>query len=217
MMDAPLSLMSLEDELSCSICLSPFNCPVTIPCGHNFCQDCLLSTWDKDTFSCPQCRTQFATRPELKKNTVLSSVVETFMLRSGRSEEPDLYGDGSELCAEGTELSTASEDKQAAVRCDTCMEAAADQTCLTCMASFCTEHLRPHRENPNFRLHQLSEPLADLSERICPQHHKLMELYCVQHGSIICSFCVQQAHQGCSFSTLDQQRHVKEVMLRTYM
>ncbi|XP_076001544.1 E3 ubiquitin/ISG15 ligase TRIM25-like isoform X2 [Genypterus blacodes] len=216
MMDAPFSLMSLEDELSCSICLSPFYFPVTIPCGHNFCQDCLLSTWDKDTYSCPQCRTQFATRPELKKNTVLSAVVDTFRMRSSKSEGPDLCAEVTDLSAEGTglssELSTAPKDKQ--VRCDTCMEAAADQTCLTCMASFCTEHLRPHRENPNFRLHQLSEPLGDLSERICPQHHKLMELFCVQHDRIICSFCLQQVHQGCSFSTLDQQRHTKESDLR---
>uniref|UniRef100_A0A3P9DTB6 RING-type domain-containing protein n=1 Tax=Maylandia zebra TaxID=106582 RepID=A0A3P9DTB6_9CICH len=62
--------MSLEDELTCSICLSTFDCPVTIPCGHNFCQDCLLASWE-DSYSCPQCRTVFDTKPELKKNTGL--------------------------------------------------------------------------------------------------------------------------------------------------
>uniref|UniRef100_A0A3Q1EL16 RING-type domain-containing protein n=1 Tax=Acanthochromis polyacanthus TaxID=80966 RepID=A0A3Q1EL16_9TELE len=84
--DPPFSLLSLEDELTCSICLSPFDCPVTIPCGHNFCQDCLLTTWT-DSYSCPQCRTLFATRPELKKNTVLSTVVETFRSRAGGPKE----------------------------------------------------------------------------------------------------------------------------------
>uniref|UniRef100_A0A3B3U617 RING-type domain-containing protein n=1 Tax=Poecilia latipinna TaxID=48699 RepID=A0A3B3U617_9TELE len=73
--DSGFSLMSLEDELTCSICLSTFDCPVTIPCGHNFCQNCLLSTWT-ESYSCPQCRTLFETRPELKKNTVLSTVQE---------------------------------------------------------------------------------------------------------------------------------------------
>uniref|UniRef100_A0A3Q1EZ06 RING-type domain-containing protein n=1 Tax=Acanthochromis polyacanthus TaxID=80966 RepID=A0A3Q1EZ06_9TELE len=174
-MDPPFSLLSLEDELTCSICLSPFDCPVTIPCGHNFCQDCLLTTWT-DSYSCPQCRTLFATRPELKKNTVLSTVVETFRSRAGGPKE---------------ELSGAEEEKKKEMKvcCDTCMEAEAAQTCLTCMASFCEEHLRPHRENPTFRVHQLSEPVGDLSERICPDHHKLMELFCSQHGRPICSLC----------------------------
>ncbi|XP_008278020.1 E3 ubiquitin/ISG15 ligase TRIM25-like isoform X2 [Stegastes partitus] len=198
MEEAPFSLLSLEEELTCSICLSPFYTPVTIPCGHNFCQDCLLATW-KDSYSCPQCRTVFATKPELKKNTVLSSVVETFRSRTGDpTKEPSV-----------------AEPKEPKIRCDTCMEAEAAQTCLTCMASFCEEHLRPHRENPTFRVHQLSEPVGDLSERICPDHHKLMELFCSQHGRPICSLCLQQAHRGCSFSSPEEQRSLLESDLRS--
>uniref|UniRef100_A0A665UQR3 Tripartite motif containing 25 n=1 Tax=Echeneis naucrates TaxID=173247 RepID=A0A665UQR3_ECHNA len=168
LLQSDFSLLGLEEELTCSICLSTFQCPVTIPCGHNFCQDCLLATW-RDTYSCPQCRTHFPTKPELKKNTVLSTVVETFNLRSSKSE-----------------MSRMKEEKKV-IRCDTCMEAEAAQTCLTCMASFCEEHLRPHRENPNFAVHQLSDLVSDLSERICPDHHKLMELFCSEHGRPICS------------------------------
>uniref|UniRef100_A0A3Q3WAI3 RING-type domain-containing protein n=1 Tax=Mola mola TaxID=94237 RepID=A0A3Q3WAI3_MOLML len=181
MAEVDFSLLSLEEELTCSICLSPFDCPVTIPCGHNFCQDCLLQSWT-DSYSCPQCRTVFDTKPELKKNTVLSSVVGTFKLRSSK-DELDL----------STEEGPAT--KQDVIRCDTCMEAAAAQTCLTCMASFCEEHLRPHRENPNFRVHQLSEPVGDLLDRICSDHHKLMEFFCSEHGRLICSFCLQQVHK----------------------
>ncbi|KAM9362899.1 E3 ubiquitin/ISG15 ligase TRIM25-like [Symphorus nematophorus] len=200
--ESQFSLMSLEDELTCSICLSPFDCPVTIPCGHNFCQDCLLATW-KDTFySCPQCRTLFATKPELKKNTVLSTVVQTFNLRSNKSE--------TSLTIQESKV----EKKKDVIRCDTCMEAEASQTCLTCMASFCEDHLRPHRENPIFRLHQLSEPVGDLLERICPDHHKLMEFFCSQHGRTICSICLQQVHKGCSFMSPEEQRNLKESDLR---
>ncbi|XP_018534042.1 E3 ubiquitin/ISG15 ligase TRIM25 isoform X3 [Lates calcarifer] len=195
--EGQFSIMSLEDELTCSICLSTFECPVTIPCGHNFCQDCLLATW-KETYSCPQCRTHFPTKPELKKNTVLSTVVETFNLRSSKSEEKE------EKKAKEKDV----------IRCDTCMEAEASQTCLTCMASFCEEHLRPHRENPNFALHQLSEPVGDLSDRICSDHSKLMEFFCSQHGRPICSLCLQQVHKGCSFTTPEEQRNLKESEFR---
>ncbi|XP_051242249.1 E3 ubiquitin/ISG15 ligase TRIM25 isoform X6 [Dicentrarchus labrax] len=197
--ESQFSLMSLEDELTCSICLSTFNCPVTIPCGHNFCQDCLLETW-KDSYSCPQCRTLFATKPELKKNTVLSTVVETFNSRASK-----------ETTVEGLESKAQKKD---VIRCDTCMEAEASRTCLTCMASFCEEHLRPHRENPIFRPHQLTEPVGDLMARICQDHHKLMEFFCSQHGRPICSFCLQQAHKGCSFMTPEEQRNLKEFDLR---
>ncbi|XP_047221435.1 E3 ubiquitin/ISG15 ligase TRIM25-like [Girardinichthys multiradiatus] len=196
--ETEFSLMSLEDELTCSICLSTFDCPVTIPCGHNFCQDCLLSSWT-DSYSCPQCRTLFETRPELKKNTVLSTVVETFRVRSSKSEGG---------------LFEEEEKTKNVVRCDTCMEADAAQTCLTCMASFCEEHLRPHRENPIFRPHQLTDPVGDLSEHICTDHHKLMEHFCTDHGRLICSVCLQQVHKGCSFMSPEEQRHLKESEFR---
>ncbi|XP_068445364.1 E3 ubiquitin/ISG15 ligase TRIM25 isoform X2 [Clinocottus analis] len=200
MVASQFSLISLEDELTCSICLSTFDCPVTIPCGHNFCQDCLLATW-KDSYSCPQCRTHFATKPELKKNTVLSSVVRTFNLRTSKSE--------ATLIVEESKA-----EKEDVIRCDTCMRAEASQTCLTCMVSFCEEHLRPHRENPIYRLHQLSQPLGDLSERICPDHHKLMEHFCSQHSRPICSLCLQQVHKGCSFISPEEQRNLIESDLR---
>ncbi|CAN9510786.1 unnamed protein product [Ophioblennius macclurei] len=195
--DPDVSLLSLEEELSCSVCLSPFDCPVTIPCGHNFCQDCLLSTW-KDAYCCPQCRTVFATRPELKKNTVLTAVVEAFWARSGRSPQE----------------AAPPPKKAEVIRCDTCMEAEAVHTCLTCMASFCLEHVKPHRDNPVFRLHQLGDPVRDLMERICPDHNKLMELFCSQHHRLICSLCLQQEHKGCSFTSQEEQRRLKESSLR---
>ncbi|XP_010732421.3 E3 ubiquitin/ISG15 ligase TRIM25 isoform X2 [Larimichthys crocea] len=198
--ESPFSLISLEDELSCSICLSPFNCPVTIPCGHNFCQDCLLATW-KDCYSCPQCRTVFATKPELKKNTVLSTVVETLNSRLTKS--------GASVIPEKSKAK-----KKDVIRCDACMEAEASQTCHTCMASFCEEHLRPHQENPVFRVHQLTAPVSNLLERICTDHHKLMEFYCSQHARSICSICLQQVHKGCSFISSEDQRNLKESDLR---
>ncbi|CAI5679091.1 unnamed protein product [Oreochromis niloticus] len=254
--ESQFSIMSLEDELTCSICLSTFDCPVTIPCGHNFCQDCLLASWE-DSYSCPQCRTVFDTKPELKKNTVLIAVVETFKLRSSKSEdnlneeeseeergeeseeergeeseeergeesEEASEGESEEESEEGSEEVSEEEseeereeeseaEKDDVIRCDTCMEAEASKTCLTCMASYCEEHLRPHRENPVFHLHELSEPVGDLSERICSDHHKLMEFFCSQHDRLICSFCLQHIHKGCSFLTPEEQRNLKESDLR---
>uniref|UniRef100_A0A3B4FA89 RING-type domain-containing protein n=1 Tax=Pundamilia nyererei TaxID=303518 RepID=A0A3B4FA89_9CICH len=32
-------------QVHCSICLDVFTNPVSIPCGHNFCQSCILGYW----------------------------------------------------------------------------------------------------------------------------------------------------------------------------
>ncbi|KYO29587.1 hypothetical protein Y1Q_0022940 [Alligator mississippiensis] len=49
---------NLQDELSCYICLEFFKDPVSIHCGHNFCQACITKCWEESgvNFSCPQCR-----------------------------------------------------------------------------------------------------------------------------------------------------------------
>ncbi|KAG9350442.1 hypothetical protein JZ751_026804 [Albula glossodonta] len=199
------SLLSLEEELTCSICLSPFDSPVTTPCGHNFCQGCLDLTWRESEqvvlgYNCPQCRTHFYTKPALKKNTVLDAVVDKFRLKT----KTDSFCD----------VTVKTEPELPAILCDNCMEAKAFKTCLTCMASYCVEHVKPHQENPVFAAHQLHEPLADLRERICSDHYKMMEFFCVQHCRPICSFCLQQTHKGCSFCTPDERRGQQESDLR---
>lgn len=195
-------LLDLGEDLTCSICLSTFECPVTIPCGHNFCNDCLLVSWrDCCSFSCPQCRASFTTRPELKKNTVLSTIVESFNAKLVIKSEVKMPRESTKV------------EKENVIHCDTCMEEEASKTCLTCMASFCVEHLKPHQMNPVFSLHQLTDPVSNLLDWVCQNHHKLMEFFCSQHGQTICSLCLQQNHKGCSFISVEEQRNLKKVSL----
>ncbi|XP_051996470.1 E3 ubiquitin/ISG15 ligase TRIM25 isoform X2 [Xyrauchen texanus] len=190
-----MSLLSLEDDLTCSICLCLFNNPVSLLCGHSFCASCLEASWNDTTssLSCPNCRMHFNSRPDLKKNTVLSAVVDAYRFKAGISEP---VSDPIEVKNKDEEI----------IKCDNCMEAKAVKTCLTCMASYCEDHVRPHRENAVFRAHQLSEPLPDLMDRLCPDHGKLMDLYCSQHQCCICSSCLQNVHKGCKFTNADDQR-----------
>ncbi|XP_028674672.1 E3 ubiquitin/ISG15 ligase TRIM25 isoform X3 [Erpetoichthys calabaricus] len=192
-----MSLMSLSDELTCSICLSIFDNPVTTPCGHNFCLSCLEMTWVTTQlvalgFDCPQCRQHYQTKPDLKKNTVLCSVVETFYKST-----------------KGHPASMAPRVDPMPVLCDTCMVQRAAKTCLTCMASYCESHIVPHRESPAFLGHQLTEPLTDLKDRICQQHYKNMEFFCKDHCCCICSHCLP-SHKTCNFETMEMARAEKE-------
>ncbi|XP_044838094.1 zinc finger protein RFP-like isoform X1 [Mauremys mutica] len=76
-MAAHSSVLSLQDELSCSICLEYFQDPVSIHCGHNFCRACISQCWEEtDTnFSCPQCR-ETAQQKLFRPNRELGKVVE---------------------------------------------------------------------------------------------------------------------------------------------
>ncbi|XP_042614068.1 E3 ubiquitin/ISG15 ligase TRIM25-like [Cyprinus carpio] len=190
-----ISLLGLEEELTCSICLCLFENPVSLICGHSFCANCLEATWNDSvsSMSCPQCRMVFLSKPELKKNTVLSAVLDAYRIKAGVSEP----------VKEHFEVKKKDPDE---IKCDNCMEAKAVKTCLTCMASYCEDHVRPHRENAIFRAHQLADPLPDLMERLCSDHGKLMEFYCSQHQSCICSTCLQDMHKGCEFITADERR-----------
>uniref|UniRef100_A0A803XLJ2 RING-type E3 ubiquitin transferase n=1 Tax=Meleagris gallopavo TaxID=9103 RepID=A0A803XLJ2_MELGA len=197
------NLLALEEELTCSICLCIFNVPVTVPCGHNFCASCLELTWTDQVrdFSCPQCRTTFPGRPQLRKNTVLCRVVE------------QLQGCGAGDGREDDEREEEEREAAAPIYCDSCMQAAATHTCLTCMASFCPEHLRPHHDSPAFRDHQLCPPVRDLQQRKCPQHNKLFEFFCSQHSCCICSLCLL-SHKLCHTNPLQQAKDKAESALK---
>lgn len=206
-----VALLSLEDDLTCSICLCPFDEPVSLNCGHSFCRGCLEETWSSaSSYSCPHCRAHYLTKPDLKKNTVLSAVVDTFRAKAGTGTGAGLEGEtDSVFSAVGVACKPQPEPKP--IMCDVCNEDKAVKTCLTCITSFCTEHVRPHQENPLFRAHELCEPLSNLTECLCPEHGKLMEFYCMRHERSICSSCLQQSHKECGFSTPSEQRMKIEV------
>uniref|UniRef100_A0A3Q3ENZ7 RING-type domain-containing protein n=1 Tax=Labrus bergylta TaxID=56723 RepID=A0A3Q3ENZ7_9LABR len=74
------STCNLDQSLStlsflCSICLDVFNDPVTIPCGHNFCKNCITEHWNtSDQYRCPMCKEAFTNRPKLRVNTFISEM-----------------------------------------------------------------------------------------------------------------------------------------------
>ncbi|XP_044045662.1 E3 ubiquitin-protein ligase TRIM21 [Siniperca chuatsi] len=84
-MALPATFLS-EDQFTCSICLEVFNNPVSTPCGHSFCQDCISSYWDGGRgggrgakfYQCPLCKESFHKRPELQINRTLKEITEQF-------------------------------------------------------------------------------------------------------------------------------------------
>ncbi|XP_067424268.1 E3 ubiquitin-protein ligase TRIM7-like [Emydura macquarii macquarii] len=68
---------TLLDELTCSVCLDYFKDPVSLDCGHHFCQACVTRCWEGlDTnFHCPECRQTFSQR-NFKPSRQLRNIVE---------------------------------------------------------------------------------------------------------------------------------------------
>nr|CAP08938.1 fish virus induced TRIM protein [Oncorhynchus mykiss] len=176
-----------QDQFCCSVCLDLLKEPVAIPCGHSYCRICIEGCWDQDdlkgVYSCPQCRHTFTTRPMLMKNNMLAELVEKLRKTGLQAAPPPA------LCYAGP----------GDVACDFCTgtrKQKALMSCLVCLASYCETHLQPHYEFPGFKKHKLVKATAQLQEKICSHHDKLLEVYCRTDQQCICYQCVMDEHKG---------------------
>ncbi|GAA6091804.1 tripartite motif-containing protein 16-like protein [Tachysurus ichikawai] len=94
------------------------------------------------------------------------------------------------------------------VMCDSCIEKPlkASKSCLTCMVSYCEEHLRPHLENSKFQSHKLVEPQLDMEQRTCEHHQLELQVYCMKDNCCICPQCEAEGHQGHNVTPVDEAR-----------
>ncbi|XP_032366028.1 E3 ubiquitin-protein ligase TRIM21-like isoform X2 [Etheostoma spectabile] len=76
---AAANYLQSEDQFLCSICLDVFTDPVSTPCGHNFCKNCITEHWNtKNRYLCPLCKERFIRKPDLRVNTFISEMVTQF-------------------------------------------------------------------------------------------------------------------------------------------
>ncbi|XP_076126746.1 interferon-induced very large GTPase 1-like [Alosa pseudoharengus] len=81
------------------------------------------------------------------------------------------------------------------VPCSVCPKKAF-KSCLTCIASFCENHVKQHYTAPVLQRHKLVEAMADLEQNICQQHHRELELFCKTDSTPVCVLCVAREHSG---------------------
>ncbi|XP_033497748.2 E3 ubiquitin-protein ligase TRIM21-like [Epinephelus lanceolatus] len=181
-----------EDQFLCSICLDVFTDPVSTPCGHNFCKNCITTHWNFNAhYQCPNCNKVFNTRPELQVNTFVSEMVSHFR--------------------QSAQQRASSSEQQAAepgdVPCDVCTgpRLKALKSCLVCLVSYCETHLEPHLTALGLKRHQLIDPVENLEGRMCPKHDKLLELFCKTDQMCLCMLCSVLDHKSHDVAPVKEQ------------
>ncbi|XP_049318949.1 E3 ubiquitin/ISG15 ligase TRIM25-like [Astyanax mexicanus] len=172
---------SLELELSCAVCLQLYDDPVSLPCGHSYCLQCVRSVQESQQTGgrpggrprCPECRQDYNGLESLLKNFKLGGIVERY--REAMSEQVLTAG-------------------KPTVPCDQCLDGAepAVKTCLHCETLLCEGHLKRHQERHRSKGHTLVEPLPDLDQRRCPDHRGELEFLCLQERRFLCNECVME-------------------------
>ncbi|XP_063791418.1 E3 ubiquitin/ISG15 ligase TRIM25-like [Pseudophryne corroboree] len=191
-----MASVCLNEELSCSICLSLYTVPMSLRCGHNFCRDCIVRVLDTQEeaggYSCPECRAEYQERPALEKNRKLSNIVESFLCNHPEPEITQIF-------------------------CTYCMDAPvlAVKLCLQCEMSLCEGHLTAHNKSVD---HVLIDPTSSLTNRKCQIHKKLFAYHCCEDAACVCVSCFAiGSHKGHQVESLDEAMKTKQQKLKNLL
>ncbi len=185
-----------QEELLCPVCQDLLKDPVTIPCGHSYCESCITVCWDQEdqmrVYSCSQCKQTFSPRPALARSTMLAQVVEKLKKRKRPADYDAEAGD---------------------VKCDVCTgrKYKAAKFCLMCLNSYCQHHLEEHESWFKGKRHSLTEATGRLQEMICQKHVKLLEVFCHTDQQCICVQCMTDDHKNHDTVLAATQRTEKQV------
>ncbi|XP_048100570.1 uncharacterized protein LOC125295343 isoform X2 [Alosa alosa] len=156
-----------KGHFTCSVCTEVLKDPVSIPCGHSYCRQCITSYWAQPNhaghYACAQCSQTYSSCPALYTNSALAVVVQKLQHFSPVSPDHCYAGLGD-------------------VACDFCTgrKLRAVKSCLTCSASYCESHIRQHYTVAALQKHTLVEPQIQ-EQKLSQQHDiKIEDFKCIE-------------------------------------
>ena len=190
-MDLQTLLHNLHEEVSCSVCMSPFTKPKILPCFHTFCLHCLnelqRTNGKHGEITCPECRRKFQVPgsgypKDLPANFRMNSLLDVMAIQK---------------C------------NVAGVKCGNCDKTSAQSFyCFKCCAFWCDDCIAAHniiRANKDHRVLAIKDfqdqDIEDVLKRpvFCQiEHHESEELkfFCKNCENAICNTCAITLHEG---------------------
>ena len=190
-MDLQTLLHNLHEEVSCSVCMSPFTEPKILPCFHTFCLHCLndlqRTSGKHGEITCPECRRNYQVPgsgypKDLPANFRMNSLLDVMAIQK---------------CS------------VAGVKCGNCEKASAQSFyCFKCCAFWCDDCIAAHniiRANKDHKVLAIKDFQDQDIENVlrrpafCPKEHhenKKLKFFCKDCEVAICNTCVVTLHEG---------------------
>lgn len=149
-----------------------FQNPVTLGCGHTFCRHCLHCNLEYDDKLCTLCKEPLHDTPGV--NIVIKNLIQQVAQPVRRAANAYTGTSGE-------------------VACDICTEEKlrAEKSCLVCLISYCSTHVKNHSSIARLKGHKLVEPVKNLDKRACLKHGLPLELYSKKAQQCICVQCLE--------------------------
>ena len=190
-MDLQTLLHNLHEEVSCSVCMSPFTEPKILPCFHTFCLHCLndlqRTSGKHGEITCPECRRNYQVPgsgypKDLPANFRMNSLLDVMAIQK---------------CS------------VAGVKCGNCEKTSAQSFyCFKCCAFWCDDCIAAHnviRANKEHKVLAIKDfqdqDIEDVLKRpvFCQKEHhesKKLKFFCKDCEVAICNTCVVTLHEG---------------------
>ena len=190
-MDLQTLLHNLHEEVSCSVCMSPFTDPKILPCFHTFCLHCLnelqRTSGKQGEITCPECRRKFQVPgsgypKDLPANFRMNSLLDVMAIQK---------------CS------------VAGVKCGNCDKTSAQSFyCFKCCAFWCDDCIAAHniiRANKDHKVLAIKDFQDQDIENVlrrpvfCQKEHhenKKLKFFCKDCEVAICNTCVVTLHEG---------------------
>ena len=190
-MDLQTLLHNLHEEVSCSVCMSPFTDPKILPCFHTFCLHCLnelqRTSGKHGEITCPECRRKFQVPgsgypKDLPANFRMNSLLDVMAIQK---------------C------------NVAGVKCGNCDKTSAQSFyCFKCCAFWCDDCIAAHniiRANKDHKVLAIKDFQDQDIENVlrrpvfCQKEHhenKKLKFFCKDCEVAICNTCVVTLHEG---------------------
>ena len=190
-MDLQTLLHNPHEEVSCSVCMSPFTDPKILPCFHTFCLHCLnelqRTSGNHGEISCPKCRRKFQVPgsgypKDLPANFRMNSLLDVMVIQKCNV-------DGG--------------------KCGNCDKTSGQSFyCFKCCTFWCNDCIAAHniiRANKDHKVLAIKDfqdqEIEDVLKRpvFCQKEHhenKKLKFFCKDCEVAICNTCVVTLHEG---------------------